>query len=50
MAFVRQLLGLPETVLPFAMLPIGYPLQSKPPDSRYQEDRVFYERYGRRMR
>lgn len=46
-SYVRTVLDLPEGVVPFAMMPVGYPLQEKAPDDRFKEERVFYERYPR---
>jgi len=37
---LRQLLGLPENVIPFALVPIGHPDEEKRPLDRYDEERV----------
>jgi len=39
---IRKLLGMPEKVIPFALLSIGYPAEQKPPANRYDESRVHY--------
>lgn len=44
-ARAAELLELPAQVIPFAMLPIGYPQAAKPADPRYEAWRVFYETY-----
>jgi len=36
----RSLLGLPESVVPFAVIPIGHPAEEKPPSERYDPSRV----------
>lgn len=40
---IRKLLGMPEKVIPFALLSIGYPAEQKPPANRYDESRVHYD-------
>lgn len=44
-AAAGQALRLPEHVVPFAMLPLGYPLQERPPDDRFEVERIFNESY-----
>lgn len=46
MDYVSQALKLPEGVVPFAMIPVGHPLQEKAPDTRYDPKRIFFETYG----
>ncbi len=41
----RRLLGIPEGVIPFALIPIGYPAEEKERIDRYREDRVHYNRW-----
>ncbi|MBI5103181.1 MAG: nitroreductase family protein [Nitrospirae bacterium] len=41
----RQLLGLPEHVIPLALVPIGYPAEEKPPAKRYDASRVHFNRW-----
>jgi nitroreductase len=36
-------LGMPEHVIPFALLPVGYPAESKKPSHRYHEERVHHD-------
>ena len=37
---LRRLLGLPEKVIPFAIVPVGYPAERREPAHRYDESRV----------
>ena len=41
----RRLLGLPEYVMPFALVPVGYPAERRKPASRYDESRVHHDRW-----
>lgn len=43
---VRSLFGLPANVVPMAILPIGYPAETRPEENRYQDERVFLNRWG----
>lgn len=42
---VRELLGLPDRVVPLCLVAIGYPAEDKPPRTQYQEGRVHRERW-----
>ncbi|MGQ9779350.1 MAG: nitroreductase family protein [Bacillota bacterium] len=42
---LRRLLGIPEEVVPFALIPIGRPAEEKPPADRYDPQRVHYDRW-----
>jgi len=42
---MRELLGLPEHVIPFSLVPIGYPAEDKPPADRFDEARVHYNKW-----
>jgi nitroreductase len=42
----RKLLAIPEEVVPFALVPIGYPAEAKPPSNRYNPTRVHINHYG----
>jgi nitroreductase len=44
-AALRELLGIPETVVPFAIVPFGWPAERKPPSDRYDPARVHAERW-----
>jgi nitroreductase len=39
-AMVRSVLGLPQSVIPFSLIPVGHPLEHKPPSDRYDPSRV----------
>jgi nitroreductase len=40
MAGMKDLLKLPDGIMPFALISIGYPAEEKPPADRYSEQRV----------
>jgi nitroreductase len=42
---VRDLLGIPEHIIPFSIVPVGYAAESKPPAERYSEARVHEGRW-----
>jgi len=44
-AALRDLLGIPEHVVPFAVVPFGWPAQRKEPSDRYDAARVHSERW-----
>jgi nitroreductase len=44
-AVIRKLFGLPETIVPFAVVPIGYPAEQPSPADRFDPARVHYERW-----
>jgi nitroreductase len=44
-AGVRELLGLPENVVPFAIVALGHPAEQKPPGERYDASRVRRNRW-----
>jgi nitroreductase len=41
----RKLLGIPEEVIPFALIPLGYPAEAKPPSNRYDLSRIHTNTY-----
>ena len=43
---MRELLGLPEEVTPFALVSIGHPAEEKPPAGRYDGSRVHRNAMG----
>ncbi len=43
--YVRKELGVPSHIVPFAVIPIGYPAQQLSPADRYNESKVHYERW-----
>ncbi len=44
-AALRELLGIPAHVVPFAIVPFGWPAQRKEPSGRYDAARVHSERW-----
>jgi nitroreductase len=40
MAAMRKLVELPAHIIPFALIPIGYPAEKKPPSNRFDPSRV----------
>lgn len=44
-AGMKRLLRIPEHVIPFSLVSIGYPAEEKPPANRYDESRIHRERW-----
>lgn len=42
---LRELLGIPEQVIPFAIVPFGWPQERKGPSDRFDEWRIHRERW-----
>jgi len=42
---LRALLGIPMDVTPFALVPVGWPAEAKPPSDRYDPERVHHDRW-----
>ena len=42
---VKRTLGLPETVVPYAVVPIGYPSTDNLPKDKWDESRIHYDRW-----
>ena len=42
---VSGTLNLPENILPFALIAVGYPVEINKAEDRYEESRVHYNRY-----
>lgn len=42
---IQKLLGLPESVLPFMVVPIGYPAENRSLPKRFDETRIHYDRW-----
>lgn len=40
---MSMLLNLPEHIIPFSLIAVGYPAEEKPPADRYDPSRVHYE-------
>jgi nitroreductase len=39
----RKLIPMPQTIVPFSLVPIGYPAETKPPSDRFKESRIHYD-------
>jgi nitroreductase len=44
-AALSKLVGLPEKIIPFSLVPIGYPAEHKPPSNRYDTAKIHYNRW-----
>ncbi|MCX8131028.1 MAG: nitroreductase family protein [Clostridia bacterium] len=42
---LKELLGLPENIIPFSVLPIGHPAESKEPANRFSPSKVHRNRW-----
>jgi len=42
---LRKLLKIPEHIIPFSLISIGYPAEKKPRANRFNESRVHYDRW-----
>jgi nitroreductase len=42
---MREVLQVPESVTPLAVIYVGYPAESKPPRTQYKEERVHWQHY-----
>ena len=42
---MRQLIGIPPQVIPFAIVPVGHPAEEKPASSRYDRRRIHFDRW-----
>lgn len=47
MCEVRGVLNIPEDIMPFSIIPLGYPAEDKHPHSTYREEKVHFEKYER---
>jgi len=43
--FMKEILRLPDHVIPLALVPVGFPAEEKPPEYRYNPARVHYDRW-----
>lgn len=43
--FVRNVFSFPENIVPFALIPMGYPAETKETKSRFDESRVHIDRW-----
>jgi nitroreductase len=42
---VREVLSIPEGVVPFALIPVGHPAEAKEPRTQYDPGRVHRDRW-----
>ena len=45
MNYIKEIFGLPEGLLAFNMIIIGYPLKEKEFEDRFKPERVHYEKW-----
>lgn len=44
-AALREIFGMPENIMPFALVALGYPAEEKPPANRFRKERIHLERW-----
>ena len=44
---IRQLLHIPDHVIPLSLISIGYPAEHKPPSNRFDTSRIHYNQWGK---
>ena len=42
---VKKLLGIPGGIMPLSLISIGYPAEEKPPENRFDEARIHYNKW-----
>jgi nitroreductase len=42
---IRQMLSIPDHVVPLCIVSVGWPAEEKPPAGRYRQDRIHYDRW-----
>jgi nitroreductase len=45
MAIEREILGVPESIIPLALIYVGYPGEERPARTQYEESRVHWQKY-----
>ncbi len=45
-AYLKQLLQLPENIVPLNVIPIGYPAESPAPKDKWKPENIHYEKWG----
>jgi nitroreductase len=45
MAIEREILGIPESIVPLALIYVGYPGEERPTRTQYDESRVHWQKY-----
>jgi nitroreductase len=46
---LRRILGLPDNLVPFSVVPIGYPATSAPREERFDAARVYFDKWEARQ-
>lgn len=42
---IKRILSLPSNIIPFSLLPMGWPAESKEPNNRFDPSRIHYDRW-----
>lgn len=42
---IREIFKLPDNIIPFSIISLGYPDEELKPENRYMEDRIHYEKW-----
>ena len=42
---LRNMLSLPDNIIPFCMISLGYPAEEKPPSNRFKESRIHMDKW-----
>ncbi|ERI93919.1 hypothetical protein HMPREF1982_01332, partial [Clostridiales bacterium oral taxon 876 str. F0540] len=42
---IKELLNLPDSVIPLSIVPIGYPDEDRKPADRFNKARIHYDRW-----
>lgn len=42
---IKELLDLPENIVPVSLIPIGYPDETKPPSNRFDINKIHYNKF-----
>lgn len=42
---IADILNIPDNITPFSLIALGYPAESKPPNDRYSDARVHFDRW-----
>jgi len=43
---IRRVLGIPESVVPFSLIPVGHPAEEKAPNDKFFPERIHRDRWG----
>jgi nitroreductase len=45
MAIEREILGIPDSIFPLALIYVGYPDEERPARTQYEQSRVHWQKY-----